>query len=53
VVAARQGQKRPSVKSQKPADLTQDRFVAKRFRMVFVDGLHVHRQNKNFAVQVL
>jgi ABC-type nitrate/sulfonate/bicarbonate transport system substrate-binding protein len=35
------------------AYLTQDKVVAKRFLMALVDGLHVHRQNKNFAIQVL
>jgi ABC-type nitrate/sulfonate/bicarbonate transport system substrate-binding protein len=42
-----------SVVAARRAYLTQDKAIAKRFLMALVDGLHVHRQNKNFAIQVL
>ncbi len=33
--------------------LTQDRAVAKRFLMAFVEGLHLYKQKKGFATEVL
>jgi hypothetical protein len=35
------------------AFVAQERTVAKRFLMALVDGLHLYRQNKNLAIQVL
>src|SRR5690349_764026 len=42
-----------SVVAARRAFVTQERTVAKRFLMALVDGLHLYRQNKNLAVQVL
>jgi ABC-type nitrate/sulfonate/bicarbonate transport system substrate-binding protein len=42
-----------SVVAARRALVTQERTVAKRFLMALVDGLHLYRQNKNLAVQVL
>src|SRR6266545_1710162 len=42
-----------SVVSGRRSYLIQDRAVAKRFLMALMDGLHVYRQNKSFAVKVL
>src|SRR5262249_57798252 len=39
-----------SVVAARRSYLTQDKAIAKRFLMALVDGLHVHRQNKNFAI---
>lgn len=42
-----------SVIAARRTSLTQNRPVAKRFLMALIDGLNVHRQNKNLAVQIL
>jgi NitT/TauT family transport system substrate-binding protein len=42
-----------SVVSGRRSYLIQDRAAAKRFLMALIDGLHVYRQNKSFAVKVL
>jgi len=41
-----------SVVSGRRSYLIQDRAAAKRFLMALIDGLHVYRQNKSFAVKV-
>jgi len=42
-----------SVVAARRAFVVQERTVAKRFLMALVDGLHLYRQNKNLAIQVL
>ena len=42
-----------SVIAARRTSLTQNRPIAKRFLMALIDGLNVHRQNKNLAIQVL
>jgi ABC-type nitrate/sulfonate/bicarbonate transport system substrate-binding protein len=42
-----------SVVAARRAFVAQERTVAKRFLMALVDGLHLYRQNKNLAIQVL
>lgn len=42
-----------SVVAARRAFVAQERPVAKRFLMALVDGLHLYRQNKNLAIQVL
>ena len=42
-----------SVVAARRAFVAQERTVANRFLMALVDGLHLYRQNKNLAIQVL
>ena len=42
-----------SVVAARRAFVAQERTVAERFLMALVDGLHLYRQNKNLAIQVL
>jgi ABC-type nitrate/sulfonate/bicarbonate transport system substrate-binding protein len=42
-----------SVVAARRAFVVQERTVAKRFLMALVEGLHLYRQNKNLAIQVL